>query len=68
MLQEDIRYLLRTRFHLVIRIEEEDVAGTRDTQTTNQKCIENVIVDRDISVGIASRYGWDGLGVESQWG
>jgi hypothetical protein len=26
------------------------------------------IVDRDSSVGIAIRYGLDGLGIESRWG
>ena len=68
MLQEDIRNLLRAKFHQVVQIKKEAVGGTCDTQTTNQKCIENVIVGRDVSVGIASRYGWGGLGNESRWG
>jgi len=36
------------------------------------KCIQSVLteiksVDRYISVGVATRYGLDGLGIESRW-
>jgi hypothetical protein len=42
--------------------------GSHTGKTCNRFTTKTAIWDRDVSVGIATRYGLDGPGMESRWG
>ena len=42
--------------------------GEKNSIKQDRKCMYNVTVGRDSSVGIATGYGLDGLEIESRWG
>jgi hypothetical protein len=62
------RILLPPSSRLSKKSNKSFLITLRMTQISPPQCRYVYIVGRDSVVGIATRYGMDGLGIESQWG